>query len=104
MIPVGGAWDKRKTKMTECCGRECETPFCPSCGSATGRHNLLTLLKHCQTNESRLKSRLQMVEESQAKEPTCRREKYIANRRELVAKWQHWIEGLEEVIARSSEK
>lgn len=90
----------------ECCHEKCVTRFCPQCGEAVQGYKLTALLQHCQAKEVKAKRRLQAAEEALPEQPRYeekhgerqRLRRTIAKLTKTAAKWEHWVEGLEEVI------
>lgn len=83
--------------MTNCCGEDRNTPFCPMCGSRQHSPGLESLLGHCRHN---LKMQINHIKRHEARasedpdlyEPIDLRSLQVRN------KWQSWVDLLEKVL------
>lgn len=78
--------------MTECCGQKCESRYCPNCGKQLVKHDLGTLLNHCQTQAAKCKE-------------DCRKKPDFKGTKEAsYEKWKTWAELLEAVVDTTADK
>lgn len=87
--------------MTTCCGAECKTPFCPTCGKAVRQPSPLDgLLVYLRKTLKGLETELATWEATDylAKFPE-KREKRLQQRRAVIEKWKAWADALESLLA-----
>ena len=94
--------------MTECCGDDRDTRYCPDCGKQLREHDMSTLLAYLKEKQRDAQRRLDgMVrQEALLPEERCiryrkRPEKMEGERKratEKVAMWDMWITAVHEVV------
>lgn len=78
--------------MTECCGEDHNTLFCPSCGEGLAG-DLKSLLRYCETHLKRAEERLDFFRKKYASDELHS----FKHSEKLVAKWRGWVNAIREV-------
>jgi len=95
--------------MTECCGNELTSPFCPQCGKEAGREpSWKTLLEHCAANLEKATKRLKTTSDNLSLLEQGTRESYegqlertrvwLKRAEHSRAKWLKWHQLVAAVI------
>ena len=88
----------------KCCGVDCISPYCPSCGKSLGKAAAFGLLQHCRKMLAQYQERLNYATARQTEAQRdgsaggldlevwiCR----VANKQRLVDKWDDWFKVVE---------
>lgn len=84
----------------ECCGRTCETPFCPFCGKQIAAASpLYSLLAHVRQQLAACDESVKRAEKWAEEEPgNERRVRRAKAKRRIGNKWKAWADALVEVL------
>lgn len=73
-----------------CCGKTCDTPYCPFCGYQGEDHSIQTLLSYCRGQQAR--AGVKLAKDLRSRVPS----EYTIGRSKLtVSKWDIWVNELE---------
>jgi uncharacterized Zn finger protein (UPF0148 family) len=91
----------------ECCGRPCQTPFCPHCGREVTSDPLRELLNHVRKQARSRRKMAQERAEWLARTDLTEKQRTRAERRArateaAAAKWQQWHDALAELLSRQN--
>jgi hypothetical protein len=87
--------------LTECCGRPCDTPFCPLCGERREAVQCLrALLAHCRARQKAAHVRARRCADWVRGQPQYdfKDEKRLDDRRAVADRWGAWADALEVVL------
>lgn len=87
----------------KCCGKEVQTSFCPHCGKEGPESQSLNgLLVHCRENQRQRENHerewSERLENGASPENEVERERYLAKKHRVSAKWRNWADALQELI------
>jgi hypothetical protein len=88
-----------------CCGKPCETPYCPHCGRAVRpAHPLEGLLSHCRRTAGMCRRKAEEYRREQVDPEVDQRrrsalERWAGMKDALAAKWQAWHDALAALIS-----
>lgn len=91
--------------MPECCGEERETPYCPECGTCLGRWALKTLCSYLSGHRYQMRQLVEQNEREVAAEPDSDvLVRCLHTSQQKLAKWQGWLDAVEELKQRAEAK
>jgi hypothetical protein len=96
--------------MTECCGEERDTPFCPICGrQLTVGYTLHQLIAYCRQHQKQREKELRRLTDSAEPSPVSftvgndrdeRRMVRIRHAQQFRDKWKSWADQIESLMQR----
>ena len=94
--------------MAECCGKQCDTPFCPTCGKKLWQPEALALLAHLESRASQLEIIAQSRASRQEQKDWSPRDiikhrGWVQKSAKSAEKWRAWADLVSGWIARDRE-